>query len=269
MCPAPVGVGKPDAGTRARCEVKILIVSDLHANLEALRALPGGYDQLWVLGDLLNYGPNPAEVIDYVRENAALVVRGNHDDAIGYGRDPKCSAPFRRLAEETACFTMSIVGEQRREFLRSLPLTAERVIDRVRFFACHATPASPLHDYREADSGLWDSNAGAGFCDVMLAGHTHIPFSRMAGGCQLANPGSVGQSKRAGARACYAVWEEEKLRLESVRYPVEHTLAKVGGLPVSAEVRRQLGNVLCTGLLACADQSLENAERVNWELRRE
>jgi predicted phosphodiesterase len=58
--------------------VRVPIVADLHANPGAIRALPSDYDRLWVLGDLVNYGPNPAEVIEFVREKAAIVVRGNH-----------------------------------------------------------------------------------------------------------------------------------------------------------------------------------------------
>jgi predicted phosphodiesterase len=50
--------------------MKIFIISDLHANLEALSALPPDYNELWVLGDLVNYGPNPAEIIDFVRSHA-------------------------------------------------------------------------------------------------------------------------------------------------------------------------------------------------------
>ena len=50
--------------------MRVLIVSDLHANLEAIRALPSGFDRLWVLGDLVNYGPNPSEAIEFVREKA-------------------------------------------------------------------------------------------------------------------------------------------------------------------------------------------------------
>ena len=53
--------------------MRVLIVSDLHANLEAIGALPSDFDRLWVLGDLVNYGPNPAEVIEFVREKAAIV----------------------------------------------------------------------------------------------------------------------------------------------------------------------------------------------------
>ncbi len=230
--------------------MKVLIVSDLHGNLEAVRSLPTDYDELWVLGDLVNYGPNPAEVIEFVREHASLVVRGNHDDAIGYGRDSECSAPFRLLAEETGRFTVSVVNEQQREFLRTMPLTAEREIAGVRCFACHAVPGDPLHKYRLADSDLWDTDAARGFCDVLFAGHTHIPFCRAVGTLRVANPGSVGQSKRAGGRACYAIWQDCELRLESVEYRIEETVAKLRALPVAPEVRAQLEAVLRTGSLA-------------------
>ena len=229
--------------------MRVLITSDLHANLEAVRSLPCDYDQLWVLGDIVNYGPNPAETIEFVREHASLIVRGNHDDAIGYDRDPQCSATYRRMAEETARFTMSVLSEEQREFLRRLPLMAGRDIDGVRFLLCHGTPADPLHEYRPADSDLWAKDAGQKFCDLLLSGHTHIPFCRAVGARRVANPGSVGQSKPVGGRACYAIWEAGQLRLESVEYAVEATIGKVRDLPVSQDVREQLETVLRTGSL--------------------
>jgi putative phosphoesterase len=229
--------------------MRVLIASDLHGNLEAIRSLPTDYDELWVLGDLVNYGPNPSEVVEFVREHASLVVRGNHDDAIGYDRDPECSPPFRRLAEETGRFTMSVVSGQQREYLRRLPLTAGRDIKGVRFFACHAAPRDPLHEYRPADSDLWAKDVAKGSCDVLLAGHTHFPFCRSVGARRVANPGSVGQSKNGGGRACYAIWQDGELSLESAEYPVEETVAKVRALPVSPDVREQLEAVLRTGSL--------------------
>ncbi|MHB1955546.1 MAG: metallophosphoesterase family protein, partial [Sulfobacillus sp.] len=63
--------------------MKIAIVSDIHGNLAALKAFPeAGYDQLWCLGDLVDYGPRPREVIQWVQKNAAVAVRGNHDHAV-------------------------------------------------------------------------------------------------------------------------------------------------------------------------------------------
>jgi hypothetical protein len=106
--------------------VKIVIVSDIHANLEALTALPERYDELWVLGDLVNYGPNPSEVIDFVRTNASVVTRGNHDHAIGFNEDPRCSPPFREMAQATQQYTSSALSESQKQFLRDLPLRVAR-----------------------------------------------------------------------------------------------------------------------------------------------
>lgn len=59
--------------------MKIVIISDIHGNFDALSALPEVYDELWVLGDLVNYGPDPVAAVDFVRSKAAVVVCGNHD----------------------------------------------------------------------------------------------------------------------------------------------------------------------------------------------
>jgi predicted phosphodiesterase len=114
----------------------------------------------------------------------------------------------------------------------------------------HAAPGDPLHEYRPADSDLWDKDAVRGFCGVLLAGHTHVPFCRSVGARRVANPGSVGQSKRGGGRVCFAIWQDGELRLESVEYPIEETVAKLRALPVAPEVRTQLETVLRTGSLA-------------------
>src|SRR5690348_5908229 len=90
--------------------MKLLIVSDIHANVEALHAvLAQSHDELWVLGDLVNYGPDPGEVVDFVRRNAALVVCGNHDHAIGAGADPQCSPAFREMAQTMQAYTDSVL----------------------------------------------------------------------------------------------------------------------------------------------------------------
>jgi predicted phosphodiesterase len=67
--------------------MKIVIISDLHGNAESLAALQEPYDELWVLGDLVNYGPDPEAVVAAVRDRATLIVRGNHDHAVGYDVD--------------------------------------------------------------------------------------------------------------------------------------------------------------------------------------
>jgi len=226
--------------------MRILIVSDLHANLEALRRLPSVWDELWVLGDLVNYGPNPCEVIEFVRAHAALVVSGNHDHAVAWDEDPRCSHRFRRMAEETGRYTKSVITEDQRAFLRGLPRTAARECAGVRFLACHAAPRDPLYEYRAPESPLWEEESSES-TDVLLVGHTHLPFCRCAGRIVVLNPGSVGQPKHGRAQASYALWDDGEFRLESVDYPVEETVAKISALPLSPEARTDLISVLRSG----------------------
>jgi predicted phosphodiesterase len=161
--------------------VRALIISDLHGNIEAVNALPRGFDQIWVLGDLVNYGPNPAEVIEFVRNNAAIVVRGNHDHSIGFDQDPQCSARFRAMAEETGRFTRSVVRAADRSYLRGLPLTATITVDQIQVAMCHAAPSDPLFEYRPENSPRWEADQITPGVDVELLGHTHVPFQRRVG----------------------------------------------------------------------------------------
>src|ERR1035441_5144446 len=128
--------------------MKLLIVSDIHANLEALQAvLAESHDELWVLGDLVNYGPNPSEVVDLVCRYASVMVQGNHDYAVGGGSDPQGSSAFREMARAMQNYTEPLLNADQRALLRSLPRTAARTVDGYRFFLCHATPTEPLFQY--------------------------------------------------------------------------------------------------------------------------
>ena len=232
--------------------MKILIISDLHANLEAIEALPREFDQLWVLGDLVNYGPDPSAAIRYVRQHAAMVVRGNHDHAVAFGEDSRCSARFRRMAEETCQYTRSVLQEDERRYLQALPLKAGCDVGGVHFLLCHAVPSNPLYEYRLADSDLWSGDP-AEWSGVVLTGHTHIPFQRSCAGKIVVNPGSVGQPKNGRAEACYAVWQDGRITLGSVAYDVEKTVEKLRRLALSAAVFDELAFVLRNGSVPPAD----------------
>src|ERR1700691_4488155 len=98
--------------------MKIVIISDIHGNFDALSALPENYDELWVLGDLVNAAPHRVEVIDLVLAKASLVVGGNHDQCVGQGDDPQCSPRFRDMAEATRPFSGSLVTSELERGLR-------------------------------------------------------------------------------------------------------------------------------------------------------
>jgi len=227
--------------------MRIIIISDLHANCEALRPLPEACDEIWVLGDLVNYGPNPVEVVDWVRAHATLVVRGNHDHSVGYGVDPQCSPRFRAMAEATGRFSAAALDDARKRFLRELPLDAVREVDGVRFRLCHAVPSEPLYPYCRADSERWREEAAKLDADILLVGHTHLPFRIAYGERTIVNPGSLGQPKHGRAEACYAVWDGGTLELRSYPYAVDETIAALAALPLASEIRTDLAEVLRTG----------------------
>jgi putative phosphoesterase len=233
--------------------LKIAILSDIHGNMEALESIDEAFDELWVLGDLVNYGPCPSAVVEFVRQNAALVVRGNHDYAIGNGEDPQCSPAFREMAREMQAYTEAVLSEEQKAYLRSLPATAHRVVDGHKFFLCHATPSDPLFKYLPSKSKSWLSEVEAVDADVVLVGHTHLPFELRFGGRRIVNPGSVGQPKHGAPEACYAIWRDGVVELKAVRYQSDSTVRRLMSLPIAAHIREQLAGVLRNGRLPARD----------------
>ena len=229
--------------------MRIVIVSDIHGNFDALSAFPDDYDELWVLGDLVNYGPDPGAVIDFVKSKAWLVVRGNHDQAVGFNEDPRCSVRFREMAEATRGFTDSVLSFGQKHFLRHVPLYAETRRENARFYLCHAIPTDPLFGYCEAESSQWLTEVENVDADVILVGHTHVPAMRSIGSRVVVNPGSLGQPKTGSPEARYAVWEDGRIELKSYTYPFEATVAKLQNLPIEARLRNELSTILRTGVI--------------------
>jgi putative phosphoesterase len=227
--------------------MKVVIISDIHGNFDALSALSECYDELWALGDLVNYGPEPGPVIDYVRVRASVIVCGNHDYSIGFKQDPRCSERFRSMAEATGRFTDSVLTFGQKHFLRHLPLSVETERSGTRFYLCHAIPSDRLFGYCEAESPQWIIEAESLGADVVLVGHTHVPAMRTIGSCTVVNPGGLGQPKTGRPDASYAVWEDGKIELKAFSYPVEAAVAKVQALPIEPALRDELSTILRTG----------------------
>jgi putative phosphoesterase len=230
--------------------MKIVVVSDIHGNYDALCELPESYDELWVLGDLVNYGPEPREVVDFVTDEATLIVRGNHDQCIGYGDDPRCSPRFREMAEATRQFSETVVTSAQKLYLRSFPPRINVLRSQTRFFLCHATPPDPLYEYRTAESEKWVNDCAQLAADVIFVGHTHIPFMRTINGQTLVNPGSIGQPKTGKPDACYAVWEDGRVSLRTYQYPVDQTIQKIRSMPIARKIQENLIAVLESGGVA-------------------
>ncbi len=228
--------------------MKIAIVSDIHANLAALNAFPEeSYDALWCLGDLVDYGPKPHEVVQELRKRADAAVCGNHDYAAGASADPQCSAPFQHLAAETLRYTQQTCTEEDLQFLRSLPLYREITVDSTGFYLVHGTPTNPLFGYCAETSKQWKWEVEGINARVLLVGHTHTPFVRVIGDTMIVNPGSLGQPKTGRPLACYALWEDGVISLKEYEYPIAETIGDIRRMPVSKDDQDALIDVLRTG----------------------
>jgi predicted phosphodiesterase len=227
--------------------MRIFIISDLHANLEALSALPSGYDELWVLGDLVNYGPDPAAVIDFVRLHASLVIRGNHDHSVGFGADCGCSPRFRAMAEATLDYTTRSCQPPTSNIFASFhlaPASRSRVIS-----SSYAT--QPLRTFCTSIvlQRRRYGRVAKKLVPALILSWWAIPICRSRAGAEqtIINPGSLGQSKMVDPRACYALWEDGRLELCSFEYPVDKTVKKILSLPLPGDVKRDLAFVLYSG----------------------
>ena len=141
--------------------MKVVIISDIHSNLLALESLPEhDYDQLWCIGDLVDYGPKPREVIRWIEDRVTVIVCGNHDHAVGFNADLRCSAPFQRLAAETRRFTQDVCTQDNVQFLRRLPLHRELIVNSTSFYLVHAMPTDPLFGYCPENSERWQTEIG-------------------------------------------------------------------------------------------------------------
>jgi diadenosine tetraphosphatase ApaH/serine/threonine PP2A family protein phosphatase len=245
--------------------MRYLILSDIHANLDALEAVLAAADGTWesvlVLGDLVGYGGEPNGVIDRVRAlNPLAIIRGNHDKAACGLED---ASNFNQIARYAAVWTGEALTPENREYLRSLPPGPVMIDDHVEI--CHGSPFDEDHYIFDADDALRALEAGER--QLTLFGHTHLPvvFQKQgdnfggfvpegeddttivlrAGIRYVVNPGSVGQPRDGDPRAAYASYDSEALALVLKRIPYAVDAAQrrilVAGLPPSLANRLAVG----------------------------
>jgi putative phosphoesterase len=229
--------------------MKILILSDVHGNLDAFKAIRETYDELWVLGDIVNYGPQPRETLEAVMAAASVVIQGNHDHAVGHDDDTRWSAALREVAEVTRRFTSVQLNSQQKAWLRELPLNTRLEREGTLFHLVHATPSDPHYGRLEPDSDEWAVELEQINADVLLVGHSHVPLIRRVGDKLIVNPGSVGQSGSGNAHASYAIWQDGVFTLHTTPYPVDMTIEKLRSLCYPPPVEQALIRTLRTGTL--------------------
>jgi len=246
--------------------MRYLVLTDIHANLEALDACLAdaaarGYDRVLVLGDLIGYGADPNAVVARVQAlEPAAIVRGNHDKI---ARGIEEAEGFNDVAKSAAQWTLDALTPAYRDWLVQLPQGPTAVDDLVEI--CHGSPFDEdayIFDELDALRGL--KTARRPLC---LFGHTHYPITfelsgeafkstgpaaaadaqlQLQDGVRyLLNPGSVGQPRDGDPRAAYAIVDTsaKRVHLMRLKYPVDVAQGKVmkAGLPEVLARRLGLG----------------------------
>jgi predicted phosphodiesterase len=228
--------------------MRVLILSDIHGNIDALEAVDAAtradrFDQTWVLGDLVDYGAAPAEVIAWVRSHASLVVRGNHDHAVGTGEDCRSAPMYHDLAVATREIFRSRLSAAELTYLLKLPLQVGVTVTGQRGLLVHASPQDPLFGYVPTDGRdeQWrEALRPAGDVSFVFVGHTHDQFTRQIDQITLINPGSVGLPKDGDPRAAYAIFEDGRIELKRAAYDTTRAASRIAALPLTANQRHRL-----------------------------
>ena len=248
--------------------MKLALVADMHANLEALRACleharAQGAERHAFLGDVVGYGPDPGPVVDVVREHVArgaLAVRGNHDQA---AVAPGPADTMRRAAERAIDWTRLQLDHAQLDFLAALPLVARE--DRV--FLVHASPEVPAEWVYVTDpSRAAAALAASAPAPWVFCGHVHEPVLYTPGSTPrpvsfrpvpgvpipvpphrrwLAVVGSAGQPRDGNTAACYAMLDTDRATLTFHRVPYDWRVPaaklRAAGLPESLARRLERG----------------------------
>ena len=259
--------------------MRIIILSDVHANLAALEAVlrhaeeGGPVDGVWCLGDSVGYGPQPVECVSRLREADATLVAGNHDRA---ATGMMGVEEFNQDAAAAALWTRGRLSHEDAAFLNALPevtgatgepgpgQTAARQDE---FTLVHGTLRRPVWEY------LYTHDAALAHLKRQrtafgLVGHTHVPMLAVEGeqypqGCELyrlqdgdrielrddlklvINPGSIGQPRDGDPRAAYALYDTASASVTINR--VEYDIAATQALMAEASLPRWLIERLAEG----------------------
>lgn len=242
--------------------MRILIISDVHANITALEAVLGAaapFDSVWCLGDIIDYGPDPNECVERIRDLPQLTcIFGNHEAAV---LDFHSIENFNGDARKSALWTGRQLSDPNRQFLLDLPETA--VTGNVTL--AHGSPRFPNWEY-VLDAQTAAENFHYFETPVCLVGHSHIPLIFYRYGSEqetswlilkeknvlhlesksILNPGSVGQPRDGDPRASYAIFEPETSTWQQFRveYDIKAVQKRIqaAGLPVSHASRLTSGS---------------------------
>jgi putative phosphoesterase len=233
--------------------MRILIISDLQANLEALQALIAVEprpDAVLCLGDFVGLGPDPAAVVDWFVGSIAYCVSGDDDVALATGFPSRDAPDMAPLVDETLAHARRVLHPTHVDFLGNLPRQRQVDIGDVTFALAHGDELDDLGDPATLPEGTLIEVLGGVTADIYLVGHTHRPSIRWLEdiGAWLVNPGSLGQPRYGSPDATFAIWQDGQLKIHHLHYHHEQTALKLRLLPLDPDSVDTLAKALAAGI---------------------
>lgn len=193
--------------------MKIAVISDIHSNIYALDSVLADIetkdvDMIVCTGDLVGYGTRPNEVIQTLRKNKIFTIMGNYDDAIGNLKIVcGCDYPDPKDAEKAGLsmhFTGQTTTNENKEYLRNLPKELIFTFDKKTIRFVHGSTRL-INEYLKENSKEADEVMSELVENILVCGHTHIPYAKYYGEKLLINAGSVGKPKTGNPNANYVI----------------------------------------------------------------
>jgi putative phosphoesterase len=229
--------------------MRILLLSDIHANRPALEAIREEFDICLFLGDLVDYGVEPGPCVEWVRKNVRHAVRGNHDHGASQRVYVQGVGGFRYLTGVTRPRTIQLLSDDDRRYLSGLPTSLWLTLNGKRYFLVHATPRDPMDEFAPPDLEAWRRRVQNIDADYVCVGHSHLQFMFQVGKTTVINPGSVGLPRDGDYRPAYAIITDDGPVLKRVDYPVEEAIAALHAARLPGPAIQNLSEVLRTGRL--------------------
>ncbi len=232
----------------------LAFIGDIHGNLPALDAALAdarrrGARRIYCAGDLVGYGPFPAQVVTRIREEGLITIQGNYDlKVLEAAAHPKAlKQKMKRRKWKILNWTRKRLDKAARRFLAALPEThEEELAPGVRLLLTHGSPRSPSDTiYPSITTVGLAAKAGPEPPAVLVCAHTHIPFARRVSGCLVVNCGSVGQPVDGDPRGAYALLRltpdaRPRARIVRFSYPLQETLRALADSSLPRYLRRDL-----------------------------
>lgn len=218
--------------------MRVAIFSDIHGNLPALEAVlsdieaDAEIERVYCLGDLVGYAPFPNEVIERIQAAGIPTLMGNYDDGTGFDRDD-CGCAYkvpedRARGDQSFAWTKAHVTGENKAFLRTLHPEVRFTLGDRRILLVHGSPRR-INEYLYEDRprASFQRLAASSGADVIVFGHTHLPYTKLVDNVLFVNVGSVGKPKDGDPRACYAVLTEREGKLDVTFRRVPYDIARV------------------------------------------